>query len=104
MSMKNFIKDFLLEQDDNLVTISPEQYLETLDNVGGLASRVAMLKPFKGKGIVIDGELDLRNFKSVGPLTGIVRVKGRLDISNTNVPSLDGITVDGYVSDYNSTM
>ena len=46
MSMKNFIKDYLLEQDDNLVTISPEQYLETLDNVGGLASRVAMLKPF----------------------------------------------------------
>jgi hypothetical protein len=104
MSMKNFIKDFLLEQDENLVTISPDQYLETLESVGGIASRVAMLKPFKGKGIVIDGDLDLRKFKNVGKLTGIVRVKGRLDIANTNVSSLDGITVDGYVSDYNSTM
>jgi hypothetical protein len=104
MSMKNFIKDFLLEQDENLVTISPDQYLETLESVGGIASRVAMLKPFKGKGIVIDGDLDLRKFKNVGLLTGIVRVKGRLDISNTNVSSLDGITVDGYVSNYNSTM
>jgi hypothetical protein len=104
MSMKNFIKDYLLEQDDNLVTISPDQYLETLESVGGIASRVAMLKPFKGKGIVIDGELDLTKFKNVGPLTGIVRIKGRLDIASTNVPSLDGITVDGYVNDYNSTM
>jgi len=104
MSMKNFIKDFLLEQDENLVTISPDQYLETLESVGGIASRVAMLKPFKGKGIVIDGDLDLRKFKNVGLLTGIVRVKGRLDIANTNVSSLDGITVDGYVSNYNSTM
>jgi hypothetical protein len=102
--MKNFIKDFLLEQDENLVTISPDQYLETLESVGGLASRVAVLKPFKGKGIVIDGDLDLRNFRNVGKLNGIVRVKGRLDISNTNVPSLDGITVDGYVSNHNSTM
>jgi hypothetical protein len=104
MSMKNFIKDFLLEQDENLVTISPDQYLETLESVGGIASRVAMLKPFKGKGIVIDGDLDLRKFKNVGKLTGIVRVKGRLDIANTNVSSLDGITVDGYVSSHNSTM
>lgn len=104
MSMKNFIKDYLLEQDDNLVTISPDQYLETLESVGGIASRVAMLKPFKGKGIVIDGELDLTKFKNVGPLTGIVRIKGRLDIASTNVPSLDGVTVDGYVSDHNSTM
>jgi hypothetical protein len=104
MSMKNFIKDFLLEQDENLVTISPDQYLETLESVGGLASRVAILKPFKGKGIVIDGDLDLRKFKNVGKLTGIVRVKGRLDIANTNVSSLDGITVDGYVSSHNSTM
>jgi hypothetical protein len=104
MSMKNFIKDFLLEQDKNLVTITPDQYLDTLDSVGGIASRVAMLKPFKGKGIVIDGDLDLRNFKNVGPLNGIVRIKGRLDIANTNVPSLDGITVDGYVNDHNSTM
>lgn len=102
--MKNFIKDFLLEQDENLVTISPDQYLETLESVGGIASRVAMLKPFKGKGIVIDGDLDLRKFKNVGLLTGIVRVKGRLDIANTNVSSLDGITVDGYVSSHNSTM
>jgi hypothetical protein len=102
--MRDFFKNFLLEQDENLVTLTPDQYLETLEDVGGIASRVANLKPYRGKGIVINGSLDLRKFKNVGPLTGIVRVMGRLDISNTNISNLDGITVDGYVSNWGSTM
>lgn len=102
--MKNFIKNFLLKEDENLVTLTPEQYLETLEDVGGIAERISNLKPYRGKGIVINGDLDLRNFKTVGPLTGIVRVMGRLDISGTNVPHLNGITVDRYISDWGSTM
>jgi hypothetical protein len=78
--------------------------LETLEDVGGIAARVASLKPYRGKGIVINGSLDLRKFKNVGPLTGVVRVMGRLDISNTNISNIDGITVDGYVSNWGSTM
>ena len=103
-SMRDFIKNFLLEQDDNLVTITPDQYLDILEDVGGIASRVANLKPYRGKGIVINGSLDLRKFRTVGPLTGVVRVMGRLDISNTNISNIDGITVDGYVSNWGSTM
>jgi len=102
--MRDFFKNFLLEQDENLVTLTPDQYLDTLEDVGGIAARVSMLKPYRGKGIVINGDLDLRKFKTVGPLTGIVRVMGRLDISNTNVPNLDGVTVDRYVSNWGSTM
>jgi len=102
--MRDFIKNFLLEQDDNLVTITPDQYLDILEDVGGIASRVANLKPYRGKGIVINGSLDLRKFRTVGPLTGVVRVMGRLDVSNTNISNLDGITVDGYVSSWGSTM
>lgn len=104
MSLRNFLKNYIVEQDENLVSISPEDYLEVLGDVGGIASRVANLKPYRNKGIVITGPLNLSDFKNVGPLTGIVRVMGRLDISHTNVSSLKGITVDNYVSDYGSTM
>ena len=103
-SMRDFFKNFLLEQDENLVTLTPDQYLDTLEDVGGIASRVANLKPYRGKGIVIKGDLDLRKFKNVGPLTGVNRIMGRLDISGTNVPNLDGVTVDRYVSNWGSTM
>ena len=102
--MRDFFKNFLLEQDENLITLTPDQYTETLEDVGGIAARVANLKPYRGKGIVINGSLDLRKFKNVGPLTGIVRIMGRLDISNTNVSNIDGVTVDGYVSSWGSTM
>lgn len=104
MSLKQFLKNYILEQDENLVSISPDEYLELLDDVGGIAERISKLKPYRGKGIVITGDLNLGEYKNVGPLTGVVRVMGRLDISRTNVPNLDGITVDGYVSDYGSSM
>jgi hypothetical protein len=104
MSLKYLIKNFIVENDENLITLTPDEYTEVLGDVGGIADRVPMLKPYRGKGIVINGDLDLRKFKNVGPLTGIVRVMGRLDISNTNIPHLDGVTVDRYISDWGSTM
>ena len=103
-SMKDFFKNFIMEQDEDLVSISPEDYLEILENVGGIAERISNLKPYRGKGIVITGPLSVTGYKNIGPLTGVVRVMGRLDISHTNVPNLNGITVDGYVSDYGSSM
>jgi hypothetical protein len=104
MSLKKFFKNYILEQDENLVSISPDDYLELLEDVGGIAERISRLKPYRGKGIVITGPLDVSGYKNIGPLTGVVRVMGRLDISHTNVPSVEGITVDGYVSDYGSSM
>ena len=104
MSIKRFFRNYLLEQDENVVQVSPEQYIETLENVGGIADRIAKLKPYRGKSIVITGKLNVSKHKNIGPLTGIVRVMGNLDISHTNVPNINGITVDGYVSDYGSSM
>ena len=102
--MKDFFKNFIIEQDENLVSISPEDYLDLLEDVGGIAERITRLKPYRNKGIVITGDLNLGKYKNVGPLTGVVRVMGRLDISHTNVPNLNGITVDRYISDYGSSM
>jgi len=104
MSIKKFFKNYIVEQDENLVSVSPEDYLELLENVGGIAERISNLKPYRGKGIVITGSINFSNYKNIGPLTGVVRVMGRLDISHTNVSNLNGITIDGYVSDYGSSM
>ena len=104
MSIKKFFKNYIVEQDENLVSVSPEDYLELLENVGGIAERISNLKPYRGKGIVITGPLSVTGYKNIGPLTGVVRVMGRLDISHTNISNLNGITTDGYVSDYGSSM
>ena len=104
MSIKHFIKNYLIEQDENLVQVSPDEYLELLEDVGGIADRISKLKQFRGKGIVITGSIDLSNRNNIGPLTGVQRIMGRLDISRSNVPHINGITVDNYVSDHGSTM
>jgi hypothetical protein len=104
MSIKKFFKNYIVEQDENLVSVSPEDYLEILESVGGIAERISKLKPYRGKGIVITGPINVTNYKNIGPLTGVVRVMGRLDISHTNISNLNGITIDGYVSDYGSSM
>ena len=52
MSIKKFFKNYIVEQDENLVSVSPEDYLELLENVGGIAERISKLKPYRGKGIV----------------------------------------------------
>lgn len=104
MSLKNFIKDFIMEQDENVVMMSADEYTQLLDDVGGVASRIPMLKEYRGKDLVIVGDLNLSKRRNVGPLTGLSRVHGRLDISYSNVPNLDGITTTGYVNKFNSLM
>ncbi len=103
MSIKNFLKNYIIESNENLVSISPENYLELLEDVGGIAERISKLKPYRGKGIVITGSLTVTKYKNIGPLTGVVKIMGSLNISDTNVPNLDGIIVDGYVSDHGSS-
>ena len=101
MSIKHFVKNFIVENDEDIIKMTPDEYLEVLDDVGGIAERV--YRVYK-KPIVVTGNLNVSKYKNVGPLTGVQRVMGRLDISHTNVPNLNGITVDSYVSDYGSSM
>ena len=63
MSLKDLIKNFIVENDENLITLTPEDYIEVLGDVGGIAARVPMLKPYRGKGIVINGDLAVSGSK-----------------------------------------
>ena len=101
MSIKHFVKNFIVENDEDIIKMTPDEYLEVLDDVGGIAERV--YRVYK-KPIIVTGDLNVSKYKNVGPLTGLQRVMGRLDVSHTNVPNLDGITVDRYISDYGSSM
>ena len=101
MSIKHFVKNFIVENDEDIIKMTPDEYLEVLDDVGGIAERV--YRVYK-KPIIVTGDLNVSKYKNVGQLTGVQRVMGRLDVSHTNVPNLDGITVDRYISDYGSSM
>jgi hypothetical protein len=96
------IKRLIKEEELEEVRITPQQYYDFLKAVYYKAQAIPRLSRFKGKKLVIVGNLDLRTFRHQKFLTdlGPIKVIGNIDISNTNIESLDNVEITGYSSYY----
>ena len=88
------IKKLILEEVEEL-RISPEEYKDLLKKVAGQAHGILKLPKFRGKKLVVTGDLNLRDDKRITDL-GPIRVEGDLDVSYTNIKSLENVEVTGY--------
>jgi len=99
--------NLVIEQDSKnnveWVEVSPERYLEIMKYAGYYARGVANLPEFRNKNIVITGTLKLPHTPTKS-LDGIKKIEGNLDISNTQISNIDGIQIQGYVSDWNTPL
>jgi hypothetical protein len=77
------------EEGQESVVITPEQYIDLLKFTNYNGKLVQNMKQFRGKRIVIDGDLSLRN-TDANNITNIT-VNGGLDLSYTQVNSLEGL-------------
>jgi len=93
----NLIKNIIKEQGEEEVIISPEEYYTLLKNVYYQAHAIPKLRPFRGKKLVIDGSLNFEPFKDEIHLTdlGNIKVNGSVDISYTEIKSLDDVEATG---------
>ena len=92
------------EQDeDDWITLSPKELLKILKGVDFNAKLLGMYRPLRGKKIEINGDLDLSDLplKSMGP---IKRIIGNLNISKSDIESIDGVTVTGRITDWGSEL
>ena len=87
--IRDVVKVLLENEGDNEVVISPEQYTNFLKFAGYDGRAVQNMKQFRGKRIVVDGDLDLSKTDAKN-ITNIT-VKGDLDVSYTQVNSLEGV-------------
>ena len=87
--IREVVKVLLENEGDNEVVISPEQYTNFLKFAGYDGRAVQNMKQFRGKRIVVDGDLDLSKTDAKN-ITNIT-VKGDLDVSYTQVNSLEGV-------------
>jgi len=85
------------EEGQESVVITPEQYINFLKFTNYNGKLVQNMKQFRGKRIVIDGDLSLRN-TDANNITNIT-VNGSLDLSYTNINSLEGVKYK-YISTY----
>ena len=98
----NKLKTLNESEDDKYYRMSAEEYHDLLF-FAGYNPRVTKLKKFQGKPLWIDGDVDLRRtpIKSLG---NVAHIQGNLDISGTNIESLEGITVTRHIWDSNTPL
>ena len=100
--IRDVVKVLLENEGDNEVVISPEQYTNFLKFAGYDGRAVQNMKQFRGKRIVVDGDLDLSKTDAKN-ITNIT-VKGDLNVSYTQVNSLEGVEVTQYVAKYGTPL
>ena len=90
-----------MTEQDGVIYINQDELMNYLKPVSYNMEVLSKTKKFKGKDIIVTTALDLSGtpIKSLAP---IKKIQGRLDISNTNVSSIEGIEVVGYTS-YSNT-
>jgi DNA repair exonuclease SbcCD ATPase subunit len=94
-------KEILKEQEENIVEISPEEYIHLLKLATWNASGLRQIPKFRGKDIKITGNLDLSNTDAYS-LDGVKYIDGNLDISKTKISDISKIEVSGNVRDWGS--
>jgi len=104
MSLIRLIKKIILEETEEWVDVSPEEYKELLDYVNGDGSIIKRLPDYNGKKIRITGELDLRGKENVTNIDSIDLVQGNLDIGYTKIPFFDKNKVRGRLDYWGSEM
>ena len=92
------IKRLIKEEEVEEIRITPQQYYDLLKAVYYKAQAIPRLSRFKGKKIVVVGDLDLSKFRGQKYLTdlGPIKVLGNIDISYTGIKSLDDVEITGY--------
>ena len=85
------IKNIIVEEsENNYFEITPEQYHKLLVSVNFNAKVIPRLPMFKGKKIIVNGNLSLNGLRQITSL-GDLTVNGQLDIPYTGIKNLDGV-------------
>lgn len=93
---------FVLEQEESeWVKLSPDEFLEYMKYADYDGDAVSQLRQFRGKNIWITGSLRLNGTRTES-LGNVKKIDGNLDIFNTEIKSLSGIDIKGYVSKWNT--
>jgi len=107
MKMSKIVEGLIIEQELNneWVKLSPDEYVDLLDLVNGIGSRIKNIKGYKGKKIYITGNLRIPSSGiKITDIDSIDYVNGNLDIRDTDIKYFDKNKVEGNFSYYGSEM
>ncbi len=102
MFVRNIIRKVLSEQSEEWVEVSPDEYNDLLKYVNGDGAMIKMFPQYRGKKIVITGDLVITD--DVTNIDSIDYVNGSLDLGSSQVPYFDKSKVRGSFHYYRSKM
>ena len=87
-----------VQDDDQWIEMTGDEFKKYAERANNNLDFLAKTKMFRGKKVKINGGLNLNDdsYKSMGP---IKYVDGRLDISRSEISSIEGVTVTGSIWD-----
>lgn len=87
-----------VQNDDQWIEMTGPEFIKYAERTNNNLDFLGKTKMFRGKKVKIKGNLDLNDssYKSMGP---IKYVDGRLDISRSEISSIEGVTVKGSIWD-----
>ena len=99
----SLIKNIIIEQDDNVEyeDFTPQEYIDLLKSVNYKAQAIPKFPDFKGKKIRVNGSLSLIGLKQITNLGELI-VTGDLNVRSTGIVSLEGVTVGGSLSHWDT--
>lgn len=106
MNLLKTIHKILKEETegDDIVKVTPDDIYHYAKIMSGNLQGLSKVPAYRGKKLVVVGMLDLSDFPNVKNLGPIIEITKGLDISGTEIASLEGVKVNGYVRDFNSKM
>lgn len=104
MSIKKIIRRVLLEQSEEWIDITPEDYIDLLKYVNGDGSLIKRLPDYRGKKIRVVGNLDLYRTDWVSNIDSVDLIQGDLNIESSNISNFDKSKVKGNFRNYQSKM
>jgi len=101
--LHKLIRTIVEQVEETYLKVPADQYRDLLEKTSNDPSLLARIKTFKGKSLIIVGNLKLKVLP-IDNLGNIKVVQGSLDISDTNIRDLKGVEVTGYVTDWNTPL
>jgi len=89
-------------QNENKISLTADQYIKLLKMVSGDGDMINKIPKFKGKEIVVNGRVDLRNTKTTS--LGVVTINGSVDLDGSKFNKKTEANVNGYLSYYNTPL
>jgi hypothetical protein len=89
-NIKNILKQYLFESENNQITLTPEKYVNLLEFLSWDGRRINNVKGYKDKTIVVDGDVDLAGTPVA--YLGNVTFNGRVRAEHSGLKSIQGAT------------